>query len=365
MKKILTLILALALAISCLGVAACKTEHECVWSSEYECSSTEHWKGCTVSGCDKTTERDSHDGNGAFKYNVVNDQTIEIGVSCTVCGKVAGQTAETVTVDKIITTQTNIYSSSFTCESGNVVLIKSGNYTSLSLNEKFSGVRIIGESDVVIKSISINVPLTIENVKIIGEGENLSIDEGVVIGADVENVTVKNCVFTDYANLSASTNKPTNLVVDGCTFTDFEKDDQTAIRLLYYNGLTVKNCIFNQVKYNALQIGSYYNGGAVTITGNKFLRVESRIIYLVYADNLTSCNISGNLFMDHHDNYIATESGVYPTKKDSGVYIHTKSTTASITVGINTWANIPEADAKYIAPVATYDPSQQNQYVAD
>ncbi len=158
----------------------------------------------------------------------------------------------------------------------------------------------------------------------------------------------------------ASANVPVkNLVVDGCTFMQSDSDKTTAIKLYRYENLTVKNCNFETVLYNALQVGNSEAKGEVSVYNNVFDNIGSRVLYFVYLDQLTSCNIYGNTFYDNSDAILYEGEVDDGIKKEDGVYVHTKSTAGNLVIGVNTWQIVPELEAIYLPTFASYDASKQ------
>lgn len=141
-------------------------------------------------------------------------------------------------------------------------------------------------------------------------------------------------------------------VTDGdVVYENFTITGSSAMTITQYDGLTVNNCIFKDVGYNALQVGEKHNAGKVYVTNNVFNNMRSRVVYLVRVDNLQECVVEGNVFYDHEHVYSPEDDG---PKKPNGAYIHSKSTSGTIKVGVNTWENVPKHETKYIAPIAEY-----------
>ncbi|MBQ7349239.1 MAG: hypothetical protein IJW47_04520, partial [Clostridia bacterium] len=108
-----------------------------------------------------------------------------------------------------------------------------------------------------------------------------------------------------------------------------------------------------------LQVGNKARGGVVTVTGNTFKNVGSRMIYFVNLVGVESCTVSGNYFYDNTD-CVLSDGEEDPTglKKTSGVYICAGGGTPVI-IGENFWENIPVRDSKYISTSAEYSPEEQ------
>ena len=184
-------------------------------------------------------------------------------------------------------------------------------------------------------------------------------ETGVTFG-EVENVCVKNCTFSLTGKIQGGTeNIVKNLIIDGCEFKNISDGLASAIKIRRYEGLTVKNCVFDGVEYNALQVGHEFAGGAVLIENNIFRNIGSRVIYLVTVEGLSSCLLRGNKFYDNTDALLSVGDIDDGIKKSSGVYIHTQSKEGTITVGENYWENIPNDNVAYIASVAYYNKTEQ------
>ena len=235
------------------------------------------------------------------------------------------------------------------------ILLCDGMYNKkLVIHPKSFPVHIVGEDSVSLNGVTIYdgvKDFTIEKV-------NFAL-KGIELGR-AENVNIKNCGFSLNANIiNLSGCTVTNLVIDGCFFVNISNSLTSAMKIQDYDGLTVKNCTFENVEYNAMQLGNNFAGGVVVIENNTFKDIGSRVIYLVYIENLVSCTIENNTFYDNIDSLLlpgATDDGI---KKENGLYIHSKSTTGNLLVGKNFWEEIPDYDAIYIAPVADYDIIEQ------
>ena len=174
------------------------------------------------------------------------------------------------------------------------IVLEEGNYSKLTLSSLNYPVTISAQGSVRINGLLISDG--VKNVTIEGIAFNLN---GVTLG-NATNITLKNCEFS-YQAVIVSSGIVTNLVVDGCKFVNILNSLTTAIKLYKYDGLTVKNSVFENGEYNALQIGNDYAGGVVKIENNTFKDIGSRVIYLVYVENLVSCEIVGNKFYDNTD----------------------------------------------------------------
>ena len=151
----------------------------------------------------------------------------------------------------------------------------------------------------------------------------------------VTNLTVTGCTFTDGAVLHVTDKNATNIVVSNCTFTGVNatgSGGDSAIYIPKANGLTVQNCTIQDGSYNAIQAFPVAGNGDVTITGNTFSGINSRIINMKNVDdNYTgTITISGNTF------------NLPSTPKEDCNFIRVGK---EIIIGENTYATVnPEKD---------------------
>lgn len=278
------------------------------------------------------------------------DNKLYIGYPCKECEKV-DTVADVIEVDCVIeTSNRNPDTALAKVKQGGVVVYKKGKHSS-NVSQPIEGVTVYGETGAVLYGWNGSnlTSITVENVKFQG---------GVTLGNDIKGLTYKNCTFSCGV---VSQGVIERLSFDKCVFQDITADKETAIRVAQYKDLTVKSCVFDNVAYNALQVGGTSAQGIVLVQGNTFKGIKSRVLYFVNIAELTSCVVENNIFYDHHDNYVENESeDVNGCKKENGVYIYTKSTDGILTVGVNVWENIPLDDYKYIAPIASYDMAQQH-----
>ncbi len=288
----------------------------------------------------------------------LDGSVVKIVSECNKCDAVEQQT---VTANLVIKKTDNIDAKMSTVKDGDVVVFEEGSYTSVNTKANVSDVRYIAETGASFSVINVTSGDAVyENLTVTGSGK----EEAFNIKSAVDNITIKNCSFTMHGGIYTENNNVAsvaNLVVENCTFKNIISGS-SAIILLRYNGLTVKNSVFENVGYNALQVGNFYNAGNVLIEGNVFKNVQSRVLYFVYVENLDECKIEGNTFYDHEYVYSFPENG---PKKETGIYIHTKSTTGVLTVGANTWEYVPSDEEKYIAPVAEYNLQEQIEFTAE
>lgn len=233
------------------------------------------------------------------------------------------------------------------------IVLQTGEYKRFTVKKMDYPVTLIAKENVKINGLTIADG--VKDFTIDGAIFNLI---GVTLGA-VENVTIKNCEFSFAAQIGGMSGLVKNLTLEGCKFVNVRDNLTSAIKILKYDGLTVKNCDFESVEYNALQVGVDGATGIVKIEGNTFKDIGSRVLYLVSVENLTSCEIVGNKFYDNSDSLLLDGERDDGIKKEDGVYIHSKSKTGKLDIMQNYWETIPVDSTLFIASVANYDASEQ------
>ena len=241
-----------------------------------------------------------------------------------------------------------------------VVLLKAGNYQTLQITSYY-GATLICEEGVVAEKLIVHEGVS----EVLIDGINFSATEntgGVSFGGETADVTIKNCTFTGNAKISnMSGGKNINTVIEKCVMKDLFYGDSvyTAIIIYRYSSLTVKDCVFDGIGYNVLQIGNKDRGGNVLVTGNTFKNVGSRVLYFVNLTGVLSCTVTGNYFYDNTDCVLVDgETDQTGLKKSSGVYIYAGGGTA-VDVGVNYWETVPEKDKKFITLNCNYNPVEQ------
>lgn len=277
------------------------------------------------------------------------DGKLLIGYPCKTCNKIFEPQSEIVTDFIVKPTDYNVDSLLSNIQPGDIVIFKSGRHVS-QLQTPLNGVMVYGETGTVLSGLNCGY---LKNVIF----ENIEFESSTELKNGIEGISFKNCKFS-YGILCESQIK--DIIFESCSFIDILSTKETAIKLLNYENLTVKNCLFENIAYNALQVGNAK--GICQIIGNTFKNIKSRILYLIKVENLSSCIIENNIFYDHHENYVPDEAyDELGCKKETGVYIHTKSTSGIINIGVNTWENIPIYSVEFLTPIANYNYSEQIQ----
>lgn len=220
-------------------------------------------------------------------------------------------------------------------------------------------IHIIAESGVYMDGLEIGTNIknfTIENVTF--QNGRIDIDGG-------ENITIKDCAFKNKTQIlnEKADNEVKNLVIDGCEFINIIDNTGallSAIEIHHYNNFTVKNCTFDNIEYNAMQIGHQTAKGTLLIDNNSFEDVGSRVIYLVTTVADGTYTIKDNKFYDNLDCLLQQgESDPDGIRKGTGVYINVGGE-GNAKIEKNYWEEIPDHDNKYITVAkTTYDKTNQ------
>ena len=177
---------------------------------------------------------------------------------------------------------------------------------------------------------------TFENINFVGADYGLTFH-----GVDTKDITVRNCTFTGGRFASVSSATTTNLTIESCTFkdTDYDTDHQrSAINITNNNGVTIKNCTFDNAGFNAIQIGAMQ--GDVTIEGNKINNTHSRalrftavatkasVTLAIKNNTITNANINGEVLKADGVNYTITRTGnTWDGANDDSVTVANESNT--------------------------------------
>ena len=315
MKKLLIASLMLLLSLSLVLFGACagdSDKHN--YSSTWSYDGTHHYKSCTDSGCAEVKDKAMHD--------------IKDG-SCSICGY---NNSVTVTAS-----EDNYRTVLKSLNEGDIVGLTDGQYGAFTL-ENVKNVTFIGLGEDVIFSDNVYINLGNENITF----KNITFKGGVTnktgfeINSAIDGLTIKDCIFKRYSQIRGMSKNENvkNIVIEDCTFTDIQDGEDelvSAINVYLVENFTLKNCSFDNVEYNAVQIGNYGITGKIIVTGNEFVNIGDRILYFVSVTNITESVISGNYFENNSD-----------CVKSDGQYIKVSTgETGCIVVGQNTWAEIP------------------------
>ena len=171
-------------------------------------------------------------------------------------------------------------------------------------------VTIVGGDGVTMAGIYFNGRIIPDNwtFKNIAFDGNSNTDTGIRYnnGARVSGLTVDSCTFVNGARLSLALKKAegkvaTDTVVTNCVFDGViatGSGGATAIYLPDADGFTIVDCTVRNGGYNAIQAAQVASDRPVTITGNTFSGINSRIINManMSADYTGTVTIEGNTF---------------------------------------------------------------------
>ncbi len=220
---------------------------------------------------------------------------------------------------------------------GETIYLAAGNYGTIEMvhayHNNVKNINLVGE-----KGTSIGLWFgagcaavegwTFENINFIGANYGLTLD---CINKDV---TVKNCTFTGGRFSSAqTTGMTTNLTIVDCKFKDTAYDDankRSAVYISNNNGVTIKNCTFENAGFNAIQIGEMQ--GNVTIEGNNINGTHDRALRFTKA----AANAAVTLCVKN--NIVAN------AKDGDGEVLKANSKNYTISLTGNTWDGIADAD---------------------
>ncbi len=314
MKKFLIVILMFLLSLSLALFGACAGDGDKhTYSSTWSYDGTHHYKPCTDSDCAEVKDKATHD--------------IKDG-SCSICGY--------NNFVNVTASEDNYRTVLKSLNDGDIVGLTDGQYGAFTL-ENVKNVTFIGLGEDVIFSDNVYINMGNENITF----KNLTFKGGVTnktgfeINSAIDGLTIKDCIFKRYSQIRAisQTEKVKDIVIENCTFTDIQDGSGlvSAINVYLVENFTLKNCSFDNVEYNAVQIGNYGITGKIMVTGNEFVDIGDRILYFVSVSNITESDISGNYFENNSD-----------CVKSDGQYIKVSTgETDCIVVGQNTWAEIP------------------------
>lgn len=348
MKKVLLAILCFISAISFCACASGGSPHEHSLSEQWSSDATHHYKTCTQDNCTEIFEKAEHVATGELFNRINGDGILEYYKKCSVCGAdviIDGQCvfADTKTAVELLKTE----------KDGGVIFLVPGNYGTLLLsnlkNVTVKASPLAAFDKMVVSSSS-------ENIVIDGAKFTVTSASGLTTTGNVNGLTVKNCKFTRLAQINITSEKISDLVVDSCEFEEIMGGLRTAILVKSYHNATIKDCVFDDVEYNAMQIGENGATGKLVVMGNTFKEIGSRVIYIVKSADLDSSSIiENNIFYEE----MCSTNYNTEIRKDDGAYIKCGAG-GNLVVGVNTWENIPDALDKYFLNIS-YDDTIQLQ----
>ena len=273
------------------------------------------------------------------------------------CGTCAKDIKEQITVAGIVDEENELTAiqESKDFQNNSTILIKKGTYSTMYVTDAKIGTKIVCEDDVIVKILRFeadSAEITVENMNFYSPSTESA--SRLDINGLVSGLAIKYCTFKGNSQVYAYSQLAQDFSIENCTFTDIYNNSGsgmslTAILVRNFDGLAVKDCVFENVQYNALQIGAKGGVGDLIITGNTFKNIGSRVLHTVSSEP-AFCDISGNTF--------------YKNSVGSGSYFNTNGF-GSFTIGVNTWESIPPKENFYINPVTAgrieYNPEEQIQ----
>jgi hypothetical protein len=361
MKKVLLSVL-LVLSLMLIGCGGEQQNdnssvHVHEYSNNWSSDNTYHYKKCTGENCGEKIESQRHLFVG--KFTVLEDDTVDYTDRCIVCNKEITKKA-LVAYDYL--DADNIFD---TLEENTAIYLKAGDYRAINLS--VDGISIGGEDGVTVDSIKITASLSqfdkgLWNYTFYNLNFNPN-EFGFEGEYNLNNVNFINCKFSGLACIRSSlyagveNRSINNLLVDGCSFTNLHNGRGTvsAITITKLSDFTLRNSLFDDIDFNALQLGEKEFGGKIEITGNIFKNIGNRVAKLLETETVSNCVIENNKFY-------ALTLGDSLTDKRSGNYFQTID--GNIKVGVNYWEEIPPNETMYFisgnsASPIIYNPSEQ------
>lgn len=272
---------------------------------------------------------------------------------CTVCDQTVMQ--EKVN-GQIVSKQTEASSKIQAANTGDVVYFKKSAYKEIRLFKALDGITFYGEDGSTINKISFESENGCKNVTI----KNFTFDTydygGIIFNCAVDGISIIDCSFNwcvHIADKDGSTPPQLkNLTIKDCKFKTIYRSPNarlSALRLQKVENFTISGCEFDDVEFNAMQLGNTALTGIVKIEGNTFKNIGSRVIRLV-KNQSASCDIVSNTFYDNTD-----------LENSDGIYIHCGG--GNCKLGANTWENMPSFNEQEFLGVnkgyLTFDMAEQ------
>ena len=321
MKKILCLILALLSLcfVSCADTDKVDTScsHEFMGAKRYYCL------------------KDGEDGKEIF--------TLDKCIRCNEQVKVKGQ---------VVSGQTEVAPALHKAKKGDVIYLKKSRYILINVLRALEDVTFYAEDDTIVEEFRLAPEGQIKNITL-RNIDFITTSGGLIMMSDTDGINVIDCAFeggVQFADSASGSPEIKNVSIQNTTFTKIANGNKlTAVRIKKVENFTMTNCTFDEVEYNAIQIGGTKLTGRITIKGNSFRETVSRVIHLAN-NEITSCDIVDNTFYSNMDFEGAT-----------GRYVHGYN--GNIVIGMNRWEIIPEAIDDNFSGIsvgnATYDKSEQ------
>jgi hypothetical protein len=297
-----------------------------------------HVRVCEQENCSEK-ESAQHEYTADYGAFIEDGQTIKFVANCKYCKKISSQ--DVIYSNVVVVTPENAETVFASIESNQALYFAEGDYSKLTIENAVNNVVIGGSEKAFVERITIAGQCS--NIKFIGinfDGD--AQEDGVNLKNEISKVLVYGCSFEGgsqvYSNYFDSNHVHLirNVKVEKCYF-NITAQNTSAINISKIENFTLTDCHVEYVAYNVIQIGHLILAGDINITNNVFESAYSRMIYLVGGGAVTlgKCEISGNYFGRNED-----------CNKETGVYLMV-GCADNITVGVNSWASVPENDDFY------------------
>ncbi|MBR1983846.1 MAG: hypothetical protein IKA12_04080 [Clostridia bacterium] len=357
MKKFLVFVLMFIVVLSVVGCGEVPPPHEHDFNTTLSYDQDYHWYKCKDESCTETLDKKEHNyGVGTFSGT---DDDITYQRQCITCNY--KDTPEVEILNDVMDADYAFRN----LEPGQVFWLKQDNYSHLDLE---IGDLVFGfEEGAVIDGIRVTADTSkleqgISNL----EFHNLTFNEngdGFVGDYNILNLSFINCKFSNKAQICSSLYNGVenchigNLLLKNCEFKDIHTPNnlRSSVVITACTDLTIDGCVFDGADFNALQIGERFLKGKIQITNNVFKNIGNRYVKLINTAGVTSCDISGNTFYKLELKDDAND-------KRFGNYFQTIE--GNITIGVNTWEEIPPNEKEYFisgnenSPII-YNPNEQ------
>lgn len=303
--------------------------------------------------CAETSKVDtscSHEFMGEKRYYCLKDgedgkeiYTLDKCIRCNEQVKVKGQ---------VVSGQAEVAPALHKAEKGDVIYLKKSRYILINVLRVLEDVTFYAEDNAIVEEVKLAAEGQLKNITF-RNVDFITSAGGLTMMCDIDGINVIDCAFeggVQFADSASGSPEIKNVNIQNTTFNKIANGHKlTAVRIKKVENFTMTNCTFDEVEYNAIQIGGIKLTGSVTIKGNSFRETVSRVIHLAN-NEITSCDIVDNTFYSNMDFEGAT-----------GRYVHGYN--GNIVLGMNRWEIIPEAIDDNFSGISvgnvTYDKTQQ------
>ena len=349
MKKLIILFLTFILTFSVVGCGEVPPPHEHDFDTVLSHDGEYHFYKCKDQTCSEVYNKQTHDYDIGFFSEL--DGEITYQRECKFC-----EFVDTPTVEVLNDVMDADYAFN-NMQEGDVFWLKQDNYSRLEL--EIGGVVIGCEEGAIFDSIYVTSDITkIESPLCNFEFHNITFNssfDGFVADYYLKNVSFVNCKFSGQAQICSSFWGGVqgchleNFTLKDCEFKDVHTPSnlRSGVVVTACTNLVIDGCTFDGADFNALQIGEKFLKGKIQITNSTFKNIGNRYVKLINTAGVTSCDISGNTFYKLELKDDAND-------KRFGNYFQTVE--GNITIGVNTWEEIPPNQTEYFISGNTESP---------